>query len=262
MKEIVEDILELHSMKSYPEKIFYNGNLELLQKKKVSIIGSRKPSKYSREMIHRLSSSLSKSGVCIVSGGAMGIDAIAHNGAGVHNTIAVLPCGLDIKYPSVNKNLLRDIEENGLLISQFEDGFKARPWSFVVRNEVVVALGDILIVGEAELDSGSMRSIEFALKMNKEIYVLPQRLGESSATNKLLTNREATAIYDIDTFVENISGVKERSIVLDEFQEYCKTKPSYEEALLKFPDRVFEAELQGDIKIINGYILVGNLDNR
>ena len=165
MNLVQDEIAELSLMKSYPKKLFYDGNLELLNRVKVSIVGSRRPSRYSRLQIQKLSSSLSKSGVCIVSGGAMGIDAIAHFGAGTANTIAVLPCGVNIRYPSVNKNLLNDIQKSGLLLSQFDLDFRAAPWSFVVRNELVVALGDVLIVGEAELNSGTMRSVEFALKM-------------------------------------------------------------------------------------------------
>ena len=104
---IVQDkITELSSMKSYPKDLFYDGDLELLKRVKISIVGSRKPSKYSRLTIQQLSSALSKVGVCVVSGGAMGIDAIAHTGAGPSNTIAVLPCGVNVRYPAVNKNLL------------------------------------------------------------------------------------------------------------------------------------------------------------
>ena len=255
---MLENIKELVCMKKYPKNLSYNGNLKLLQKTKISIVGTRKPTKYSREFTQKLSSALSKSGICIVSGGAMGIDATAHLGAGSSNTIAVLPCGIDIKYPSVNKNLLSEIENNGLLISQFESGFKARPWSFVTRNELVVALGEVLVVCEAELNSGSMRSIEYALKMKKDIFVLPQRLGESSATNELLNSGKAKAIYDIDEFVSMFSNEVDLKshAKSDEFLEFCKTNPTYDEALVKFPNRVFEAELSGEIEVINAKIVV------
>ena len=252
MSRVFETIPELESMKCYPKDLFFDGDLELLKRKKVSIIGSRKPSKYSRMMIQNLASSLSNVGVCIVSGGAMGIDAIAHSGAGSANTIAVLPCGIDVRYPAVNKNLLDDIAKNGLLLSQFEDTSKARPYTFVVRNELVVALGDVLVVGEAELGSGSMRSIEFALKMNKEIYVLPHRLGESSATHKLLAEGKAKAIHSLEDFVLKFSDSVSRSS--DDFLEYCQHNPTYEEALKKFPSRVFEAELSGEIEIKNARV--------
>ena len=256
MKKVQEEIVELKSMKKHPSQLYYEGNMELLKQPKVSIVGTRKPSQYSRNMTTKLASLLSKMGVCIVSGGAMGIDAVAHKGAGSLNTIAVLPCGLDIKYPAVNKNLLFDIEKNGLLLSQFDVGFRATPWSFVVRNELVVALGDVLIVAEAEVGSGSMRSVEFALKMGKKIFVIPQRLGESSATNKLLQDEKAEAIYDIDEFVSRFTTKPIPHAKSDEFLEFCKTTPTYEDAMKKYPDKIFEAELNGDIVVQNGRVMV------
>lgn len=256
MSKIEFEIPELLSMKKYPKELFYGGNLSLLDSVKISIVGSRKPTKYSRLFIEKLSSSLSNSGVCVVSGGAMGIDATAHLGATSFNTISVLPCGVDVRYPAVNKNLLNDIEKNGLLLSQFESGSSATPWSFVVRNELVVALGEVLVVGEADIDSGTMRSVEFALKMGKEIFVLPQRLGESAGTNQLLRDKKAKAIYDIDEFVSRFSTNKiNTQYVKDEFIEFCATNPTYDEALAKYPQRVFEAELNGDIKIKNGVVI-------
>ncbi|WP_373036589.1 DNA-processing protein DprA [Sulfurimonas sp.] len=255
MNLVQENISELQLMKNYPKELFYSGNLELLQKTKISIVGSRKPSKYSRSLTHQLSSQLSKNAVCVVSGGAMGIDAIAHKGAGESNTISVLPCGINVKYPAINKNLLSDIEKKGLLLSQFSSDFIATPWSFVVRNELVVALGEVLVVAEAELESGSMRSIEFALKMNKEIYVFAHRIGESTATNELLKSGKAKAIYDIDEFVKKFSKtLVEVPKTVDDFIDFCKSNPTYDEALKKYPGRVFEAELSGEITIENGKV--------
>lgn len=72
MPLLQEKISELACMKSYPKEIYYDGNLELLKLKKISVVGSRKPSRYSKELTHKLSSALGKSGICVVSGGAMG----------------------------------------------------------------------------------------------------------------------------------------------------------------------------------------------
>jgi len=244
-------------MASYPKKLFYEGNTDLLKRKKISIVGSRKPTKYSRMIIQKLSSSLSKNGICIVSGGAMGIDATAHTGAGASNTISVLPCGIDIRYPAVNKSLLNEIQKKGLLLSQFDLGFTATPWSFVVRNELVVSLGEVLVVAEAELNSGTMRSIEYALKMNKEIFVLPHRLNESEGTNQLLSEGNAKAIYDIDEFISSFVGDEELAKIKkdDDFLKFCNLNPSYEETLKKYPQRVFEAELNGEIVVKNGRVI-------
>ncbi len=246
-----EKIAELELMGAYPKQLFYEGDLSLLQMRKVSIVGTRKPSRYTKDMVAKLSIALSNRGVCVVSGGAIGVDAIAHKNA--QKTIAVLPCGIDIRYPAVNKNLLDEIAKNSLLLSQFDEHFIATPWSFVLRNEVVVALGEVLVVGEADLKSGSLRSVEFAKKMAKEIFVLPHRLGESLGTNELLRDNLASAIYDIDEFASmfgDVSGIKKA----DDFLEYCKSTPTYEEAMAKFGSKLFEAELRGDITIKDGRV--------
>lgn len=243
-------IEELEAMKKYPKDLFYIGNIELLKKKKISIIGSRKPNQYARQKTDELARKLSNSGICIVSGGAIGVDAIAHKSAGVKNTIMVAATGLDKHYPAINKNIIEGIEKEGLVLSQFEKGSASTRYNFVLRNELVVALGDVLIVTYADLNSGSMRSVEYAQKMGKEIYVLSHRIGESEATNKLLQEGKAKAIYDIDAFVKGFAGeeklIKENS---DEFLEYCKSNPTYDEALVKYPSRVFEAELSGEIEV-------------
>jgi len=162
--------------------------------------------------------------------------------------------GLNLKYPSVNKSIIESIENNGLTLSQFEKDFRATPWSFVIRNEVVVALGDKLIVSEADLKSGSMRSVEFALKMQKEIFVLPHRLGESEGTNYLIKNNLAKAIYDIDEFLSNFT--EENTMNDDEFLEYCKKGPSVEEAISRYGNLVYEYELEGKIELKNSFIIV------
>jgi len=251
---IKDNIIALESMKKYPKSLFFKGDLSILSRPKVSIVGTRKPSSYTQQMTHILAKELAKRGVCVVSGGAMGVDAIAHKGASANNTIAVVATGLDIRYPAVNKNLIEEIENNGLVLSQFKAGFRATPWSFVTRNELVVALGDILIVTEADLKSGSMRSVEFALAMKKKIFVLSQRVGESLATNQLLIEGKAEAIYDIEVFASMFGKSVDDGIEKDDFFYFCQTSPTFDEVVLKFGDRVYEAELEGLISIENGRV--------
>lgn len=254
IKKLQSHIPEFDSMKKYPKEIAYIGNIDLLSKSKISIIGTRKPNQYTRHQTYLLAKKLTNAGICIVSGAAMGVDAISHTGAGPSNTIAVVANGVDIRYPSVNKELLKSIENSGLVISQFNNGFKATKWSFVVRNELVVALGDVLIVTEADISSGSMRSVDYALKMGKEIYVLPHRLGESMGTSSLVSQGLATPIYDIDLFVSKFG---ESVKVLDSpFLQFCATNPTFDEAVSGFGDDVYEAELEGTIRIENGLVLI------
>ena len=256
IKEIDFHITELESMKKYPSRLFFKGNTELLNRKKISIVGSRKPNQYAREKTQELSSKLSQAGVCIISGGAIGVDAISHKAAGVHNTIVVSPTGLDSIYPKINAKLIQGVEESGLVLSQFEEGTKTNKYNFVLRNEVVVALGDILIVTYADLNSGSMRSVEYALKMGKEIYVLAHRIGESGATNKLLSEGKAKAIYDIDEFVSQFKSEDSKVSGSNEFLDFCKSNPTYDEVVKRFPSEVFEAELSGTIDIVNARVQV------
>ena len=256
MINLIENTIpELGEMKKYPKELYFLGDLSLLKRRKISIVGTRRPSGYTKHYTQFLAQELVKRGLTLVSGAAMGVDAIVHASAGWENTIAVVANGLDIRYPAVNRHLIESIENNGLVLSQFSKGTKAAPWSFVVRNELVVALGEVLIVTEADENSGSLRSVEFALKMGKEVYVLPQRLGESQGTNRLLADGLAKPINDILQF-SNMFGVEPQNshIKKDEFFYFCQTLPTLDAVVEKFGDRVYEAELEGLIAIENGLV--------
>lgn len=248
-------INELTSMRKYPDELFYIGNCDLLKKRKIAIIGTRRPNSYTKEFTYKLASKFSNAGFCIVSGVAMGVDSIAHQGAGTNNTIAVVANGLDIRYPSVNKNLIIDIEKNGLILSAYKEKEKAKNYTFVLRNEIVVALSEFLIVTQADIDSGSLSSVNYALKMGKTVYTLPHRINESLGTQELVKKGLIKVIYDIDEFIENVCGIKNIKVE-DEVLEFCKNNPSYESAISKYPNKIFEYELEGKIKIENGKVII------
>lgn len=254
MKRFDYRIPELEAMKRYPESLYYLGNPELLQRPKISIIGSRKPTQYSRYMTEMLSHRLAQAGMCIVSGAAMGVDAAAHRGALDHATIAVMANGLDIRYPALNGELISEIEQKGLTLSQFEPGFGATRWSFVVRNEIVVALGDALIVTQADHNSGSLRSVAYALAMGKPVYVLPQRIGESEGTNALAAEGKAEVIYDVDAFIARFAQVAKSAE--DPFLKFCMAGPSYEEVVAYDAQKLFAYELEGKIVVTEGRVRV------
>jgi len=246
-------ITECDAMKVYPETLFYLGRTELLQKRKISIVGTRHPFAYTKTMTHMLASKLANAGACIVSGGAQGVDATAHSGAGLDKTIMVAGTGLDIRYPSLNRKMIESMESQGLVLSQFEAGAPSLKWAFPQRNELIVALGEALIVTQADRKSGTMHSIQYALKMKKPIFVFPHRLGESEATNDLLRQGLATPILDIDAFVEKLGFTT--FTCKDSFLAYCETQPLYHEAVEKFADLIFEYECLGKIKVENGRII-------
>jgi len=230
-----------------PSKLFYVGKENFLEKRLVSIVGTRRPSNYTKEWTAKLAKALKDVGVYTVSGGAMGVDAIVHQNS-FPSTISVLANSLDFFYPAVNQKLLSRIYENSLAISEYERDFKARPYTFVHRNRLVVALGECLIVTEADENSGSLRSVEFALEMGKKIYVLPHRLGESKGTQKLLEDGLAEPIYNIFTFISQFGNIIEPT---DEVINFCLKTPSLDEALKTFGSKIYEYELEGKITIKN-----------
>ena len=240
---------ELEDIKTPPKSLFYVGDSFLLEMPKVSIVGTRRPNSYTKDFTFSLAKALSEAGVCVVSGGAMGVDALAHQGA-FPNTISVLANSLDYFYPAVNQKLLSNIYENSLALSEYEKDYKARPYSFVHRNRLVVALGEVLVVTQADENSGSLRSVEFALNQRKKIFVLPQRLGESDGTNKLLKEGKAEVIYDISTFISQF-GTNINTTKRDEDEEFFSKNPSLDEAIQKYGSKIYELELEGKIIIKN-----------
>ena len=252
IKKIDFHIKELDNMKAYPSDIYYIGNTNLLKNKKVAIVGTRKPNSYTKTFTHKLSQELSNHNITIVSGAAMGVDAIAHQSSN-NNTIAVVANSLDIRYPAVNKNLIQNIEQNSLILSTYEATTKARNYTFVHRNEIVVALADIVIITQADLKSGSLTSAQFAIDMEKDIYVLSHRIGESQGTNELIKKGQAKVIYDVDDFLEQI-GISKKVLIKDDFLNYCSTNPTYDDAVLKYSSKVFEYEILGSITIKDGRV--------
>jgi len=251
IKQFDFKIDELNSMKNYPQQLFYKGNTSLLKKRKVSIVGTRRPNSYTKGITHLISNGLSKRGVIIVSGAAIGVDAIAHVSAGANNTIAVVANGLDIRYPCINSKLIQEIENEGLVLSSYEAKQKARPYTFVLRNEIVVSLGEILIVTQADEKSGTLTSINYALKMGKKVYTIPHRLEESKGTQELLHRGLIASIYDIDKFLNSFAPLEKKN---DELSVYLNSFPDFDEALKRYGSKIYELELEGKIRIENGII--------
>jgi len=221
-------------------KLYYKGDINLLYKPKVAIVGSRRASKYSKEITKILASRLSKKYV-IISGGALGIDKEAHL-ASFPNTIFVSPSSLDIIYPKSNKDLIEKIYTNALAISEYEKNYKPYKYTFLSRNRIIIKLSEFVIIPEANLNSGSMRSFEWAKEFNKKVYVIPQRLNESSGTRFLAKNNLAEVIWDIDEFIKSF-GIEENLEVL-----------SLNEAIKKYGNLLYEMELEGKVEIKNAKV--------
>jgi DNA processing protein len=239
--------------KEKPKQLYLRGDIALLEKRKIAIVGARRASKYSKTQTYLLAKKLSDAGIAVVSGAAEGIDACAHDGAG-QNTIAVMPCGLDICYPEANKNLIQKIYQNSLAISEYEKSEMPRNYTFVHRNRLVVGMSEAVVITEADEKSGSMRSAEYALKYDIPLFVLAHRIDESMGTNKLLREGVAKPIFDIDSFLASLGCETLR--VDDEVAEFAKSTTSFAEFFAKYGERVYEMELEGKIKIENGRVKI------
>lgn len=166
----------LRSMQSPPALLFYRGNLDCLMGKCVAVVGSRKASPQGIEVTRNICCDLSKAGVVIVSGLAMGIDAAAHRGCleGGSPTAAVLGCGIDVDYPIENLDLKEEIvRKGGVLLSEYPPGCRANRFVFQVRNRIISGLGRVLLMMESRIQSGSMLTVHHALDQGKEVYAYP-----------------------------------------------------------------------------------------
>ncbi|MBR8462003.1 DNA-processing protein DprA [Campylobacter sp. faydin G-105] len=237
-------------LKNPPKILYYEGNLELLSRKKVAVVGSRKASIYTKECVIQLCVKLKNAGVCVVSGGAIGVDIAAHKGS-MPLTIGVFASGLDVIYPQSNAKFIKEIYTHGLAISEYPPKTLPLGFRFLERNRIVVSLCDALVVAQADLQSGSMQSARMAYEIGVPIYVLPQRIGESNGTNMLLAEQKASLINDFDDFVARFGDIKALTpdFFDDEIIEFCKNGVSLEQALDKFGDVIYEYELDGRLEI-------------
>ena len=166
----------LRNIQSPPPLLFYRGDPECLRGKCVAVVGSRKASPQGTEATFRLCSELSRAGVCIISGFAMGIDTAAHEGCleGGSPTAAVLSCGIDVDYPIENVDLKeRIINNGGVLLSEYPPGCRANKHVFQVRNRIISGLAKALLMMESRIQSGSMLTVQHALDQGREVYAYP-----------------------------------------------------------------------------------------
>ncbi len=183
----------LRQIPSPPKQLYYSGpDLgELLQRPLVTIVGSRKVTPYGQYVTSKLARELADQGVVIVSGLALGIDALAHRGAldagGL--TIAVLPSPLEDICPHSHQQLAMDIlRQGGALISEYPEGTPAYRPNFVARNRLVAGISDALVITEAALKSGSLHTARFALEQGKDVLAVPGNITSptSVGANNLL----------------------------------------------------------------------------
>ena len=173
-----------------PLLLYWKGNVNHIMGPTIGVVGTRKSTFYGKKVAQNIGVNCSKAGISLISGGAYGIDGIAHDSVckSGGSTFAVLGNGVNIVYPSSNSLLFEKICEKGALISEFPVDAKATTWSFPKRNRLVAALSDKLIVVEAPLKSGAMITARLATELGKEVWSVPGQINEftSEGCNRLI----------------------------------------------------------------------------
>lgn len=158
-----------------PVLLYVKGSPEVLNRPSVAVVGSRQATQQGMENAYAMSLALAHAGITIVSGLAMGIDAAAHRGGldGGAGTVAVVGTGLDIVYPSRNRDLAHSIAANGAIVSEYPLGTPPRPDNFPRRNRLISGMSRGCLVVEAAISSGSLITARTAADQGREVFAVP-----------------------------------------------------------------------------------------
>jgi len=175
-----------------PAILFARGEPAVLDGRRVAIVGTRRCTRYGRDVAYDLGRDLAVNGVRVISGLALGVDGAAHRGAlaGGAPPVAVVGSGLDVVYPSGHGTLWEQVATNGLLLSEAPLGARPEPWRFPVRNRVITALAEVVVVVESGEKGGSRHTVEAAMVRDRPVMAVPGsvRSPMSSYTNGLLAD--------------------------------------------------------------------------
>ncbi len=202
----------------YPSRLFHLsdapavlsllGQVDALGGPCVALVGARAATVYGKEVAFALGKALGAAGITVVSGLARGIDAAAHRGALAANgrTVAVQACGPNITYPPEHRDLAAEIQKHGAVISEFPPGAAPRRYHFPLRNRLISALSQVVVVIEARERSGSLITAEHALEQGVELMAVPGSiLSPVSAGPNLLLRQGARPVLEPADILEQLS---------------------------------------------------------
>ncbi len=199
----------LRNIKNHPIIISARGNVETLNKKMVSMVGTRHSTAAGMDFMSDLAVRFAGHNFAVVSGMAMGTDSAAHIGAlranGDSQTVAVLAGGVDYIWPLENESLYYEIIERGVVISEMPVGTKPVASNFIQRNHWVAGLSDVLIIGEADGNSGSMSTARFAIDYGKRVFAIPGHPSDARSVgpNSLIKKGLATLCMSAYDFFDD-----------------------------------------------------------
>ncbi len=231
-----------------PLVLYLKGDSNLLNTDCIGIVGTRRATKYGREVTEKFAKELAKAGITVVSGLADGVDTIAHtatldvNGA----TIAVLGSGFNHVYPQNNLALSEKIAKKGLIVSEYKPNDKPQTYQFPERNRIIAALSKSVLITEAPIKSGALITKDFALSYNRDVYAVPGRITDSysAGCNTIIRNLQSSVVIEPEQIINdygktssmNFNNIKKVQLTIDE--EIILTilddgESGFEEILLK-----------------------------
>ena len=192
-----------------PVILYVKGDIAALKMPGIAVVGSRKFTHYGQKVAYQLSKSCSSAGLCIISGLALGIDAVAHKAAmdAGSITVGVLGCGLDQIYPASNLNLGREmLEKGGAIVSEFPPGTPPLKYNFPARNRIIAGLSLGTLVIEAAEQSGALITAYQALEYNREVFAVPGNIdSETSKGTNLLIQKGAKPVMKPEDIFEDLN---------------------------------------------------------
>lgn len=188
----------LRNLLQPPAVLYYRGELQTFAER-IAMVGTRQNTEYGRQVALDISENLARAGLTIVSGAAKGIDKFSHVGAlRSGRTVAVLGGGINYYFKTEDKNLLEEISETGLVISEFNPNLPPNIGTFPARNRIIAGLSRAVIVVEAGDKSGALLTVAEAKKIRRDIFAVPGNIfsAKSRGCNNLIMNGEAILLKD------------------------------------------------------------------
>ncbi len=222
-------------------------------------MGTRNATEYGKQMSYEMSAQLSQKGAVVVSGGAIGVDTAAHQGAigAGGKTLAILGCGINFPYLTENEPLRNKISKNGALISEYPPDFPASRPNFPIRNRIISGLSLGTVVIDAGEKSGSLITANLANDQNRNVFVIPvdMRSPVSKGTVSLIRDgaKVITCADDILNEYKNINTKPAKSL------EYQKPKKSYIIGKAEIKPDINLSEISNEAKSIYNSLKNGKL---
>lgn len=261
----------LRGIKNHPPIITVRGNLDVFSKPAIAMVGTRHATAAGLKFTSDLAMEIANNGHVVVSGMAMGTDAAAHRGAlrssDSNVTIAVLAGGADYIWPLENESLYAEIIERGAIVSEMPVGFQPVANNFVLRNQWIAGLADKLILGEADLKSGSVHTARFANRFGRDVFAIPSHPSDPRAAgpNSMIANGTAKLCMGAKDFFEtDKSTTTDKKLDKKEYGENALLdklgiNPVSESVLAQLVEKTI-AEIKADLVVLELQGLVRKVD--